>query len=170
MLVTGATGLLGSWLTQWLVDRNAEVVALVRDGVPRANFQRLGLDQRVNVVQGALEDYHLLERTINEYEVEVIFHVAAQTLVGIANSNPLSTFTSNIQGTWNLLEAARRHTGLRALVVASSDKAYGTQADLPYREEAPLVGRHPYDVSKSCLLYTSPSPRDGLLSRMPSSA
>ena len=97
------------------------------------------------------QDYQLLERTINEYEVEVIFHIAAQTLVGIANRNPISTFTSNIQGTWNLLEAARRHTGLRALVVASSDKAYGTQADLPYREEAPLVGRHPYDVSKSCV-------------------
>ena len=151
VLVTGATGLLGSWLTAWLVEQKAEVVALVRDAVPRANFRRLGLDQQVNVVQGSLEDYQLLERTINEYEVEVIFHIAAQTLVGIANRNPISTFTSNIQGTWNLLEAARRHTGLRALVVASSDKAYGTQADLPYREEAPLVGRHPYDVSKSCV-------------------
>ncbi len=151
MLVTGATGLLGSWLTSWLVEQKAEVVALVRDAVPRANFVRLGLDNQVNVVRGGLEDYQLLERTINEYEVEVIFHIAAQTLVGIANRNPISTFTSNIQGTWNLLEAARRHTGLRALVVASSDKAYGTQAELPYREEAPLVGRHPYDVSKSCV-------------------
>ena len=151
VLVTGATGLLGSWLTSWLAEQKADVVALVRDAVPRANFLRLGLDQQVNVVQGALEDYQLLERTINEYEVEVIFHIAAQTLVGIANRNPISTFTSNIQGTWNLLETARRHTGLRALVVASSDKAYGTQADLPYREEAPLVGRHPYDVSKSCV-------------------
>ena len=95
VLVTGATGLLGSWLTSWLVEQKAEVVALVRDAVPRANFVRLGLDNQVNVVRGGLEDYQLLERTINEYEVEVIFHIAAQTLVGIANRNPISTFTSN---------------------------------------------------------------------------
>jgi len=151
VLVTGCTGFLGSWLTAWLVDQQAEVVGLIRDTVPRANFRRLGLDRRVTVVHGSLEEYPLLERALNEYEIELVFHVAAQTLVGIANRNPLSTFSANIQGTWNLLEAARRHTGLRAVIVASSDKAYGTQTKLPYTEETPLVGRHPYDVSKTCV-------------------
>ena len=98
----------------------------------------------------AIEDFDQLERTINEYEVEVVFHLAAQAIVGIANENPRSTFSANITGTWNVLEAARRSSRVRAVVLASSDKAYGTQAELPYRESAPLVGRHPYDVSKSC--------------------
>jgi CDP-glucose 4,6-dehydratase len=151
VLVTGATGFLGSWLAAWLVDRGADTVALVRDDVPRSNFFRLGLDRSVVSVHGQLEDYDVLERTLNEHEIEVVFHLAAQTLVGIANRNPLSTFDANIRGTWNLLEAARRHPAIRAIVVASSDKAYGTQATLPYREDAPLVGRHPYDVSKSCV-------------------
>ncbi len=151
VLVTGCTGLLGSWLAAWVADRQAEVVGLVRDIVPRSNFYRLGLDRRVTVVNGALEDYLLLERTLNEYEIEVVFHLAAQAVVGTANRSPLSTFSANIQGTWNLLEAARRHAGIRAVVVASSDKAYGAQPELPYRESAPLVGRHPYDVSKSCV-------------------
>jgi CDP-glucose 4,6-dehydratase len=151
VLVTGCTGLLGSWLSAWLADRQAEVVGLVRDAVPRSNFHRLGLDRRVSIVNGELEDYLLLERTLNEYEIEVVFHLAAQAVVGAANRSPLSTFTSNIQGTWNMLEAARRHPGIRAVVVASSDKAYGAQEELPYRESTPLVGRHPYDVSKSCV-------------------
>jgi CDP-glucose 4,6-dehydratase len=148
--VTGATGLLGAWLTAWLVERGAHVVGLVRDTVPRSNFYRLGLADRVVVVRGALEDYDLLERMLNEYEIEVIFHLGAQTLVGIANANPRSTFSANILGTVNVLEAARRSRTLRAVIVASSDKAYGAQAELPYREDAPLIGRHPYDVSKSC--------------------
>jgi CDP-glucose 4,6-dehydratase len=142
--------LLGSWLTDWLVKQGAEVVGLIRDSVPDSNFYRLGLEARTVMVQGSIEDYELLERILNEYEIEVIFHLAAQTQVGIANENPLSTFSTNIGGTWKVLEAGRRHRGLRALVVASSDKAYGTKEQLPYREETPLVGRHPYDVSKSC--------------------
>jgi len=150
VLVTGCTGLLGSWLTAWLADQGADVVGLVRDRVPAANFHRLGLDARIATVTGPIEDFDLVERAINEYEVEVIFHLAAQTIVGIANENPRSTFSANVLGTCNVLEAARRASRVRAVVLASSDKAYGTQAELPYRETAPLVGRHPYDVSKSC--------------------
>lgn len=150
VLVTGCTGLLGAWLTDWLARQEADVVGLVRDRVPGSNFYWLGLDKRVTTVEGTIENYDLIERMLNEYEIEVVFHLAAQTLVGIANENPRSTFSSNITGTWNVLEAARRASRIKAIVLASSDKAYGTQAVLPYREEAPLVGRHPYDVSKSC--------------------
>jgi CDP-glucose 4,6-dehydratase len=151
VLVTGCTGLLGGWLTAWLADREADVVGLVRDTVPRSSFYRLGLAQRVVTVAGALEDHELVERVINEYEIEVVFHLAAQTIVAIANANPRSTFTANVQGTWNLLEAVRRAGDrVRAVVVASSDKAYGAQSVLPYQETTALEGRHPYDVSKSC--------------------
>lgn len=150
VLVTGCTGLLGAWLTEWLVRRDADVIGVIRDSVPQSNFHRLELDRRIVTVRGAVEDYGLLERTLNEYEVSVVFHLAAQTIVGIANENPLSTFSANIGGAWNLLEAARRSRRIQAVVLASSDKAYGAQAELPYRETAPLIGRHPYDVSKSC--------------------
>lgn len=150
VLITGCTGLLGAWLTDWLVRAQADVIGLVRDNVPKSNFYLMGLDRRVVGVRGAIEDYDLVERILNEYEVEVVFHLAAQTLVGIANANPRSTFSANIQGTWNVLEASRRSPRVKAVVLASSDKAYGTQKNLPYREEAPLIGRHPYDVSKSC--------------------
>lgn len=150
VLITGCTGLLGAWLTDWLVRQQADVVGLVRDGVPKSNFYFMELERRVVSVRGAIEDYDLVERILNEYEIEVVFHLAAQTLVGIANDNPRSTFSANVQGTWNVLEACRRTPRVKAIVLASSDKAYGTQEDLPYRETAPLVGRHPYDVSKSC--------------------
>jgi len=151
VFVTGCTGLLGSWLTEELVRRGANVVGLVRDLVPRARLNWSGIVKRVNVVRGEVEDYALLERTLNEYEVETVFHLAAQTIVGTANRNPVSTFETNIQGTWNLLEACRRNSLVRQIVVASSDKAYGEQAKLPYDETTPLEGRHPYDVSKSCV-------------------
>jgi CDP-glucose 4,6-dehydratase len=150
VFITGATGLVGAWLTERLIDLEADVVALVRDGVPGSNFYRLGLDSRVVTVRGDLNDYRLMERILNEYEIEVIFHLAAQTIVGIANHNPLSTFSANIEGTWNVLEAARHARHIKAVVQASSDKAYGSPDVLPYTEESPLVGRHPYDVSKSC--------------------
>ncbi len=150
VLVTGCTGLLGAWLTDWLVRQGADVVGLVRDSVPHSNFYRMGLADHIVVIRGAIEEYELLERILNEYEVEVVFHLAAQTIVGIANQNPLSTFSANIAGTWKMLEAARRANRVKAIVLASSDKAYGTHSSLPYRETAPLVGRHPYDVSKSC--------------------
>ena len=150
VLVTGCTGFLGSWLTRYLVERKARVVGLVRDWVPQSLFFIQGLEQAVRVVEGEVEDFPLLERTLNEYEVDTVFHLAAQTIVGIANANPLSTFEANVRGTWNLLEACRRVPQVKRIVVASSDKAYGEQSRLPYDEEARLEGTHPYDVSKSC--------------------
>jgi len=151
VFVTGCTGLLGAWLSDWLVLHGADVVGLVRDGVPQSNFYRLGLDRRIAVVRGSVEDYPLISRILHEYEIEVVFHLAAQSIVGIANAGPLSTFSTNIGGSWNVLEACRDSKLVRAVVVASSDKAYGTQEVLPYREDMPLIGRHPYDVSKSCV-------------------
>mgnify|MGYP001580978989 CR=1 FL=1 len=149
VFVTGCTGLLGSWLTSDLVEQGANVVGLVRDTVPRTNFLGLGLHERITTVRGEIEDYFLLERVLNEYEIEAVFHLAAQTIVTIANRNPVSTFDTNIKGTWNLLEACRRSPTVKRIVVASSDKAYGDQKKLPYQEDAPLQGAHPYDVSKS---------------------
>ena len=149
-LVTGATGLLGSWLTRSLIAAGADVVCLVRDWVPQSELVRSKTLEKVKVVRGDVRDRDLIERVLAEYEVDVVFHLAAQTIVGIANLNPVSTFESNIQGTWNLLEACRRSPRVKSIVVASSDKAYGDQEVLPYEEDAPLDGRHPYDVSKSC--------------------
>ncbi|MBI4575665.1 MAG: GDP-mannose 4,6-dehydratase [Planctomycetes bacterium] len=150
VLVTGATGLLGSWLAPALVERGAEVVALVRDWVPRSRFYLSGSDRAVAQVRGCLEDLPLLARALNEYEVEAVFHLGAQTIVGTANRSPLSTFETNVRGTWNLLEACRTSPTVRRVVVASSDKAYGAHERLPYTEDAPLLGAHPYDVSKAC--------------------
>jgi len=150
VLVTGCTGLLGSHLTGMLVDDGANVVGLVRDMVPKSNLVRSGIYDEINVVRGSIEDFFTVERTLNEYEVDTVFHLAAQTIVGIANDNPLSTFESNIKGTWCLLEACRRVPAVQKIVTASSDKAYGDQEKLPYDENSPLLGTHPYDVSKSC--------------------
>lgn len=150
VLVTGATGLLGGWLTKSLVERGAEVVVLVRDRVSPSPLSNQVFQERLTEVRGPVEDLELVTRTVNEYEVEAVFHLAAQTIVGTALRDPVSTFTSNIQGTWSVLEACRRAKTVGRIVVASSDKAYGEQADLPYREDAPLLGRHPYDVSKAC--------------------
>jgi CDP-glucose 4,6-dehydratase len=150
VFVTGATGLLGSWLVPRLVNEGASVVCLVRDWVPQSELVRNKHIEQVTVVRGDITDRDLLERALGEYEVEVAFHLAAQTIVGIANRNPVSTFSANIGGTWNLLEACRRSPKVAAIVVASSDKAYGDQEQLPYNESMPLQGRHPYDVSKSC--------------------
>jgi CDP-glucose 4,6-dehydratase len=151
VLVTGCTGFLGFWLTQSLVARGAEVVGLVRDRVPWSPFFRSGLDRRVSVVDGDLGDLSLLQRALGEYEVQTVFHLAAQAIVGVANHDPLSTFESNIRGTWLLLEACRHARHVTGVVTTSSDKAYGVHRDLPYREDThALQGRHPYDVSKSC--------------------
>jgi len=150
VLITGATGLVGSWLTRRLHQSGADVVCLVRDWVPQSELIRSRVLEQVKVVRGDVCDRFALERVLGEYEIGTVFHLAAQTIVGIANRNPVSTFESNIQGTWNLLEACRRSPLVRSIVIASSDKAYGHQPDLPYDEETPLEGRHPYDVSKSC--------------------
>lgn len=149
-LVTGATGLLGGWLVKRLVAVGADVVCLVRDWVPQSELVRSRDIERVKVVRGDVRDQAVLERALGEFEIDTVFHLAAQTIVGIANRNPISTFESNIQGTWAVLEASRRSPAVRQIVVASSDKAYGDQSALPYDEGAPLEGRHPYDVSKSC--------------------
>ena len=149
-LVTGATGLLGSWLTRRLTEAKADVVCLVRDWVPSSELVRSKTLESMKVVRGDVRDREIIERTLGEYEVDTVFHLAAQTIVGIANRNPVSTFESNIQGTWNVLEACRRSPAVKSIVVASSDKAYGDQETLPYSEDTPLEGRHPYDVSKSC--------------------
>jgi CDP-glucose 4,6-dehydratase len=133
-----------------LLARGASVVCLVRDGVPQSRFHTEGIDRRVITCQGDVADQVTLERVIGEHEVRCVFHLAAQTIVGIANRNPISTFQSNVAGTWAVLEACRRSPLVSEVVVASSDKAYGAQEDLPYREDAPLQGRSPYDVSKSC--------------------
>ena len=148
--VTGATGLLGGWLVRRLLEHGAEIVCLVRDWVPQSELVRQKLIEQVRVVRGDVRDLAVLERVLGEYEIDTVFHLAAQPIVGIANRNPLSTLETNIQGTWALLEAARRSPTVKAIVTASSDKAYGDQEKLPYDETTPLQGRHPYDASKSC--------------------
>ncbi len=150
VLVTGCTGLLGSWLTIALADAGAAVVGLVRDEVPHSHLRRSGYWERIAIVRGDVTDYALVERTLNEYEIETVFHLAAQTIVPIANRAPLSTFETNIKGTWTVLEAARRAPTVARIVVASSDKAYGVHETLPYTEDTPMQGCYPYDVSKSC--------------------
>ena len=149
-LVTGATGLVGAWLVRRLIDEGADVVCLVRDWVPQSELVRDDLLARVRVVRGDVRDQALGERILAEYEVDTVFHLAAQTIVGIANRSPISTFETNVAGTWALLEACRRNPTVKQIVVASSDKAYGDHDVLPYAEDAALQGRHPYDVSKSC--------------------
>jgi CDP-glucose 4,6-dehydratase len=150
VFVTGATGLVGSWLVKRLLAAGADIVCLVRDWVPESEVVRTRDIERVKTVRGDVRDRDCIERTLGEYEIDTVFHLAAQTIVGIANRNPVSTFESNIAGTWNMLEACRRSPTVKSIVIASSDKAYGDQTVLPYSEDSPLQGQHPYDVSKSC--------------------
>lgn len=151
VFVTGASGLLGSWMVEELLARGANVTCLVRDWVPYSRLISSQLINKTNVVQGRLEDYELLVRALNEYEIDTVFHLAAQTIVGTASRSALSTFESNVRGTWNLLEACRvNHKLIERILVASSDKAYGSHENLPYTEDMALQGRFPYDVSKSC--------------------
>ena len=150
VFVTGCSGFLGHDLTRELLNRGANVVGLVRDVVPAAPFFQQGLAGRIATVRGSVEDYLLLERALNEYEIDTVFHLAAQALVTVANRNPLATFETNVRGTWCLLEACRRNPKVSRVVVASSDKAYGSHEALPYTEKHALQGNHPYDVSKSC--------------------
>ena len=147
--VTGGTGLVGSWLVRRLIDAGADVVCLVRDWIPQSELVHEKLIDRVKVVRGDIRDREVIERTLGEYEINTVIHLAAQTIVTIANRNPISTFETNIAGTWNLLESCRRSPSVKQIVIASSDKAYGDQETLPYNESTPLQGQHPYDVSKS---------------------
>ena len=151
VFVTGATGIVGSWLVKRLVATGAYVVVLVRDWDPQSELVRSGDILRTNVVNGCLEDYATLERAISQHDIDTVFHLGAQPIVGTALRSPLLTFESNIRGSYNLLEACRVHRSLVSrVVVASSDKAYGHAIRLPYTEDMPVQGRHPYDVSKSC--------------------
>lgn len=151
VFVTGATGLLGSWLAEELITREANVIILMRDWIPVNRLLENNLLARCNVVRGELEDHAVVLRALNEYEIDSVFHLGAQTIVGTANRSPLSTFESNIRGTWTLLEATRECSNkVERIILASSDKAYGATSTLPYTEESPLHGRFPYDVSKSC--------------------
>lgn len=150
VFVTGCTGFLGSWLAIALVEAGAAVVGLLRDKVPFSYLRRSGYQDRISLVRGDVTDYELVERALNEYEIDTVFHLAAQTIVTIANRAPLSTFETNVKGTWTVLEAARRSPKVTRVVIPSSDKAYGAHEELPYTEDAPLLGCHPYDVSKAC--------------------
>ena len=150
VFITGCTGFLGSYLAKELVNLGANVTGLIRDIVPQSNLYTGEEYKKINMVFGSIEDEPLLERILGEYEIDTVFHIAAQAIVGVANRNPLATFETNIRGTYNLLEAARRSPLVKRIVVASSDKAYGEQTQLPYHEDMPLKGSHPYDVSKSC--------------------
>lgn len=151
VFVTGASGFVGSWLVKALLDKQAQVTILIRDLDDHSELVRSGAIDKVSIVHGCLEDYSCLDRAINKFETNVVFHLAAQALVGAALRSPLATFESNIRGTYHLLDACRVHSSLvQRIVVASSDKAYGETKELPYQETHPLSGRHPYDVSKSC--------------------
>ncbi|MEW6680856.1 MAG: NAD-dependent epimerase/dehydratase family protein [bacterium] len=148
VFITGITGLLGSSLSNRLKKEGAFIVGLIRDRVCNSNLNYSG----INIVHGELTDHYLVERVINEYEIDTVFHLGAQTIVTIANRDPLSTFESNIRGTYNLLEACRNLSAIvKRIIVSSSDKAYGEHKELPYKEDYPLRGLHPYDCSKSCV-------------------
>ena len=148
--VTGASGFLGSWVISELNNLGANVVGLMRDLSKTAKDSLIENTELNFTVFGSLEDYELQLRALNEYEIDTVFHLGAQPIVGIANRNPRSTFEANIRGTWNVLEACREVSTVKRVLVASSDKAYGEQPQLPYDESMPLQGSHPYDVSKSC--------------------
>jgi CDP-glucose 4,6-dehydratase len=147
--ITGATGFVGSHLVASCVDLGSSVVILSRDDVPPTPITE-AWSRRVSVVNGEVQDSSVLERLLGEYEIATVFHLAAQSQVGVANRNPASTFETNIAGTWAVLEAVRRSPTVRQVVVASSDKAYGIHERLPYTEDMPLLPVHPYDVSKAC--------------------
>jgi len=150
VMVTGATGLLGSWMTRELLARGAEVTCLVRDWLPRSLLVTSGDYDKVQVVRGELEDHATVLRGLNEYEIDTVLHLGAQTIVGTATRSAMSTFEANIRGTWSLLEACRANPLVKRVVIASSDKAYGEHQELPYTEELPLQGTFPYDASKAC--------------------
>jgi CDP-glucose 4,6-dehydratase len=148
--VTGATGLVGVWLIRHLIGLGADVICLVRDWIPHSELLQSPLIDQIKIVRGDVTDQVLLERALGEFEITTVINLAAQTIVSVANRNPVSTFQTNIGGTWALLEACRRTPTVKQIVIASSDKAYGDQVNLPYDEQTPLQGTHPYDVSKSC--------------------
>jgi CDP-glucose 4,6-dehydratase len=150
VLITGIGGFVGSGLAGALLSRGATVVGIVRDSRGTRLLELLDLRARIDLIRGSITDPGLVARALHEYEIDTVFHLAAQTIVGVANTHPISTFGSNIAGTWHVLEATRGVPRIERVVVASSDKAYGSQPVLPYTEETPLAGSFPYDASKVC--------------------
>ena len=152
VLITGATGFVGTWITKALIDRGANVVALIRDEIPNMPLRTMGIYKNLGAaVSGDITDYSSVKRVFNEYEIDTCFHLAAQTIVGVAKSNPTNTFKINILGSWNVFEAARTSETLKRLVIASTDKVYGEPVELPITEEHPLLAAYPYDASKACV-------------------
>ena len=149
VFITGCSGLIGSWLTKSLIEKGAEVTGLVRDFVPNSNFNKLGLDKKINIVNGDIQDINTVRRAMGEYHTDTVFHLAAQPLVQLAFKDPVSTFKANIEGTWNILDSCRK-LDINRVILASSDKAYGTHEKLPYDETFALNGRFPYDATKTC--------------------
>lgn len=150
VLITGADGFIGSWIAKEIIEREANVFTIVRDIKKLSNLDILKIKNKINIINGDLVNFDVCNRLMNEYEIEICFHIAAQAIVSTATVSPISTFESNIKGTWNILEAARLSKFMSKIVVASSDKAYGIQKNLPYTEESPLLGIYPYDASKAC--------------------
>ncbi|KKQ97177.1 MAG: hypothetical protein A2626_00645 [Candidatus Nealsonbacteria bacterium RIFCSPHIGHO2_01_FULL_38_55] len=150
VLVTGGNGFIGGALSRELVGQRANVTLIVRDWPKLGALEFLGLEGKVNIVKGSVADLEFILRILAEYDIDAVFHLAAQAIVKIANASPLSTFESNIKGTWTILEACRQFPQVKRIVVASSDKAYGDQKQLPYTEDTPLLGLSPYDASKAC--------------------
>jgi len=150
VFITGADGFIGSWIAKTLVEKGSNVFVIIRDIKRVCSLDLLKIRDKVTVIQGDIIDISCLQRIINEKEIDTVFHLAAQAIVGVANNSPLSTFESNIKGTWNVLEVCRLNRNVKRIVVASSDKAYGVQEKLPYTEESPLLGTYPYDASKAC--------------------
>ncbi len=148
--VTGATGFVGANLVAELVAQGSNVVCLQRDKTHPNSLDLLNLRPQATVIEGSVEDLGLIARVLNEYEIDAVFHLAAQALVGAANRSPVSTFESNIRGTYLLLDACRQSSAVTRVVVASSDKAYGSHTTLPYTEDFKLNSLFPYDVSKAC--------------------
>jgi CDP-glucose 4,6-dehydratase len=147
-LVTGGRGFAGSWLAKTLLDSGAEVTSFDREGSSPSGLELHAIEREVNDVAGDLRDHELVLSLLRESSIDAVFHLAAQAIVGDANASPLPTFEINILGTWVVLEACRE-AGIERVVVASSDKAYGPHAELPYTEETPLQPTFPYDVSKA---------------------
>jgi CDP-glucose 4,6-dehydratase len=151
VLITGANGFVGSWLAESLINKKANVIALIRDYVPSSTLNYMGISQKLKaIVNGDITDFFSVKRVFNEYEIDTCFHLAAQTIVGVANRSPIPTFETNIKGTWNILEAALNSKTIERIVIASTDKVYGEPIKLPIKEDHPLLATYPYDASKAC--------------------
>lgn len=150
VLITGYEGFLGSNLTKALSHCGAQIWGL--DILTHRTKTILSLSDynKVIAIKGNVANFTLVDKIIKDNDIEIIFHLAAEAIVGKSLHNPLRTFSSNIKGTWNILESSRKSKTVKRIIVASSDKAYGSHKKLPYTEHAPLMGSRPYDVSKSC--------------------